>query len=161
MINMNNSEIDQLLERTRIGRLAMVGKDLQPYVIPMPFCWLNDFLYLRLPNTGRKGSILEANNKVCFEVDWYTESLSDYASVIIEGTIAWVNDLEEKEIVHAENTRKYLALRKGLRPGHGRNTELVDLPLQKITPTVVSGRKRNPTTQMIPVTSDGVKHGHH
>ena len=144
MIDMTKSEIESLLAHTRIGRLAMVGRDLQPYIIPMPFCWLNDYLYLRLPMEGRKGKILQENRSVCFEVDWHTESLTDYASVLIEGALKPVEDIRERKIIQDANSQKYLSLRGGYRPGHGRLTALTAIPLQKIAPVSVSGRKKEP-----------------
>jgi nitroimidazol reductase NimA-like FMN-containing flavoprotein (pyridoxamine 5'-phosphate oxidase superfamily) len=114
----------------------------QPYSIPLPFCWHEGALYLRLPLTGRKGSVLSQNDRVCFEVDWFTETLDDYGSVLIEGRLVAVSDLEEKARVKAANDGKYRELRNGYRPGHGRSTPLADLPMRKIFPERLSGRRK-------------------
>ena len=94
--------------------------------------------------TGRKGEILRSNDRVCFEVDTFTDSLDQYASVIIEGRLVTVDDLQEKAAVHRTNTEKYERLRDGYRPGHGRSTPLADLPMRKICVEQISGRCKEP-----------------
>ena len=120
MLPMSPHEIETLLDQTLIGRLCMADRDGRPYTIPLPFAWLNDALYLRLPLTGRKGDILRHNDRVCFEVDSFTPTLDDYASVLIEGRLVAVEDAAEKAQVKAINEQKYNRLRAGHRPGHGR-----------------------------------------
>jgi nitroimidazol reductase NimA-like FMN-containing flavoprotein (pyridoxamine 5'-phosphate oxidase superfamily) len=144
MIEMTADEIEQLLASSLIGRLAMADTDGTPYVIPMPFCWVAGELYLRLPKKGRKWEILQRNHRVCFEVDSFNEELTEYASALIEGELTAVHDLDEKLRVKHVNDEKYLRLRKGHRPGHGRVSRLADLPLQKVVPIQISGRKKEP-----------------
>lgn len=145
MFEMTRDEIDLLLANELIGRLAMADEDGQPYAIPMPFCWRDGTLYLRLPMTGRKGRILGKNDRVCFEVDWTTPDMSNYASVLVEGRLAVVSDLIEKRNVKLCNELKYRQLRGGRRTGHGRNTPLVDLAVSKIVVSRLSGRKKELT----------------
>ncbi|MGA2501174.1 MAG: pyridoxamine 5'-phosphate oxidase family protein [Tepidisphaeraceae bacterium] len=113
--------------------------------MPLPFCWLDGALYLRLPLTGRKGQILSQNDRVCFEVDRFSDTLDDYASVLIEGRLGSVADLAEKARVKLTNDAKYDRLRHGYRPGHGRRTELSELPLRKIAVERLSGRAKEPS----------------
>lgn len=142
MFEMTRDEIDRLLADEPIGRLAMAGRDGAPYAIPLPFCWEAGALYLRLPFSGRKGRILAENNRVCFEVDRFTPDLSDYASVLIEGPLAPVEDLDEKQRVKVANDAKYRRLRGASRKGHGRSTPVEDLPLRKILVVALSGRRK-------------------
>src|SRR5581483_333450 len=142
MTEMTTPEIESLLNQTRIGRLCMASRDGKPYAIPLPFCWRDRALYLRLPLTGRKGEVLRDNNRVCFEVDEYSETLDRYASVLIEGRLIPVSDLDEKASAKQTNDLKYTRLRNGHRPGHGRNGNLTDLPMRKIVPTSISGRRK-------------------
>ena len=144
MLEMTPSQIQAQLAEVRIGRLCMAATDGQPYAIPMPFCWHHGALYLRLPMTGRKGEILAENPRVCFEIDWYTDTLGDYGSVLIEGHLEKVDSLVEKARAKAANDEKYNRLRHGVRPGHGRHTPLQDLAMQKIVFTQISGRMREP-----------------
>jgi hypothetical protein len=74
VIEMNRSEIDRLLDGSSIGRLSMADALGRPYTIPLPFCWLDGAIYFRLALTGRKGAVLAANNRVCFEVDTFSEA---------------------------------------------------------------------------------------
>ncbi len=144
MLPMTDPQIARFLDDALIGRLCMAGADGRPYAIPLPFCWSSGALYLRIPLTGRKGSILTRNDHVCFEVDQFTDSLDAYASVLVEGRLIEVTDLSEKEQVKAVTAQKYLRLRKGHRPGHGRSTPTCDLPLRKIVPDHISGRQNAP-----------------
>jgi len=140
MIDMTSSQIDRFLGEARIGRLCMAAGDGKPYVIPIPFYWHDGAVYLRLPMKGRKGEILTRNPLVCFEVDWFSDTLDDYGSVLVERRIEPVDDLLEKRRVKALNDAKYERLRQGFRPGHGRQTPLENLPMFKIAVVQVSGR---------------------
>ena len=148
---MNRDEIERMLDETRIGRLCMADGEGRPYAIPIPFCWHEGGLYLRLPLSGRKGEILSANDRVCFEVDEFTETLDDYASVLVEGRLVPVIDIEEKAAVKDANERKYNRLRNGHRPGHGRRTELEQLPMRKIEVEGISGRRKEPAREAVGV----------
>jgi nitroimidazol reductase NimA-like FMN-containing flavoprotein (pyridoxamine 5'-phosphate oxidase superfamily) len=144
MIEMHPHEIDAMLHETSIGRLSMADNDGRPYTIPMPFCWLDGSLYLRLPMTGRKGRILSRNNRVCFEIDSFTDTLDEYASVLIEGRLVTVSSVEEKLRVRKTTQEKYTRLRRGHRPGHGRSTPIDQLAMQKIVVEQLSGRRKEP-----------------
>lgn len=142
MVQMSRAEIERLLAEALIGRLAMADLEGQPYVIPLPFCWHQGAIYVRVGYTGRKDAVLRQNNRVCFEVDWFDPLLSDYASILVEGRLREVADMDEKAQVKAANEAKYVRLRNGYRPGHGRTTALETLPLRKIEVSVLCGRKK-------------------
>ena len=142
MQDMTPYEIDRFLDDTGIGRLCMAGSDGRPYTIPLPFCWLGGALYVRLPLTGRKGQVLRENDRVCFEADDFTDTLDDYTSVIVEGRLVEVTNLEEKRRVKLANDGKYRRLRGGHRPGHGRARAIEELPLRKVVVEQVGGRRK-------------------
>ncbi len=144
MLEMTSTEIEKLLQSTLIGRLCMADVRGRPYTIPLPFCWSKSSIYLRLPLKGRKGEVLTQNDLVCFEADVFTDSLDDYASVLVEGRLVEVTDLREKAEAKRANDAKYDRLRGGHRPGHGRITPLEDLPMRKIAVERISGRRRSP-----------------
>lgn len=144
MIDLTPDQIDDLLDNTLIGRLCMADSDGRPYLLPFPFCWTDGSIYLRVAMTGRKGEILAQNPQVCFEIDTFTDTLDQYASVLVEGRLVTVTDLDEKSRIRAINAAKYQRLRKGHRPGHGRQTPLEALPLCKITIERLSGRSNDP-----------------
>ncbi len=142
MIEMTREEIDALLSQVLIGRLALARAG-EPYCIPMPFLYHEGALYFRLPLEGRKGEMLRANPRVCFEADVFSDDLSDYASVLAEGELLEVVDLQEKASVRETTSAKYQGLRRGNRPGHGRPLQPLELlPLRKLRIDVVSGRKK-------------------
>ncbi len=140
MVDMSRLEIQTFLQNQLLGHLGMATPDGRPYVIPMPFCYLNDCIYIRLPKTGRKGAIIAENQHVCFEVDYCSPQMDDYASVIIDGVIKPVTDLAEKGSVRDATTEKYMRLRGQYRPGHKRQTPLEDLPTMRISPASIAGR---------------------
>ena len=144
MITMNSGEIEQMLQCGRIGRLAMADAAGQPYVIPLPFTWHAGSLYLRLPMTGRKGRVFLQNTRVCFEVDQFTDTLDEYASVLVEGRLEAVRDVAEKQQVREITRTKYQSLRRGYRPAHGRATPIDEMPLCRIAIDQISGRRREP-----------------
>jgi hypothetical protein len=144
MIDMTLPEIGRMLADVTIGRLCMADSDGTPYSIPLPFCWRDGALYLRLPLTGRKGRVLSRNDRVCFQVDRFSDNLDDYASVLVEGRLVEVTSVGEKAAVKAANDEKYDRLRGGHRPGHGRSTPLASLPMRKIVVSHLSGKKKEP-----------------
>lgn len=144
MEDMTPDEIRQFLDDARIGRLCMAGRDGRPYSIPLTFCWHGDALYVRLPLSGRKGQILLENDRVCFEADEFTDTLDDYASVLVEGRLVEVSDVEEKRRVREANDRKYNRLRGGHRPGHGRSKPVEQLPMRKVLVERLGGRRKGP-----------------
>ena len=140
--NMTTDEMERMLGDTLIGRLCMSDRDGKPYAIPLPFCWTKGSLFVRLPMTGRKGEVLSQNNRVCFEVDRFSDGLDEYASILIEGRLEHANDLDEKVYVKQVNDEKYHRLRRGNRPGHGRASLITDLPLRKLVVESLSGRRK-------------------
>ena len=148
MITMTTKQIDALLNDVQIGRLCLADVDGKPYALPFPFCWHEGALYLRIALTGRKGEILARNDSVCFEVDRCSATLDEYESVLIEGRLVEVNDTDEKARVRELNTVKYTRLRKGHRPGHGRQTPPQQIPLRKIVVERISGRAKEPSLKI-------------
>ena len=143
MQDMTVPEIERMLSDARIGRLSMADATGRPYTIPLPFCWTDGSVYVRLPLSGRKGAVLAENDRVCFEVDEFSETLDHYASVLVEGRLVAVTCAAEKLRVKRCNDDKYTRLRRGYRPGHGRATLVDELPLRRIVVDRVSGRKKD------------------
>ncbi len=142
MIEMEREEVEAMLQRAPIGRIAF-ARSGEPYCIPMPFLYWQGALYFRLPLDGRKGEMLAANPQVCFETDEFAADLSAYASVIAEGALVAVTDLGEKAEVRRRTGEKYTSLRGGNRPGHGRPPQpLETLPLRKMEIRALSGRRK-------------------
>ena len=153
MIDMTAQEIALLLQNARVGRLGMAAPDGRPYTIPLRFVWLNGCLYVRLAHYGRKADILEANNRVCFESDAFTDDFSQYASVLAEGTVVDVTDPVEKEEALFRYHEKYSRLCGiGLPP---RPVTISGVALRKLIVQSLTGRKREPDDAIIPVLRPG------
>jgi nitroimidazol reductase NimA-like FMN-containing flavoprotein (pyridoxamine 5'-phosphate oxidase superfamily) len=143
MQEMNFQEIDEMLGDSLIGRLCMADASGRPYSVPLPFCWAGGSIYLRISLSGRKGAVLMENDQVCFEVDRFTDTLDEYSSVLAEGRLIAVDDVNEKTRIRTLNDRKYHRLRRGNRPGHGRVTPIANLPMRKMVIARISGRKKD------------------
>jgi nitroimidazol reductase NimA-like FMN-containing flavoprotein (pyridoxamine 5'-phosphate oxidase superfamily) len=143
MQDMMLHEIDAMLSDSLIGRLCMADAAGRPYTVPLPFCWADGAIYLRIPLSGRKGHVLAQNDQVCFEVDQFTDTLDAYGSVLVEGRLVAVTEVREKQRVRTFNDRKYDRLRRGHRPRHGRASRVEDLPMRKIVIEQISGRKKD------------------
>ena len=103
-------EIARILAMTNIGRMATIGKDGYPYITPVNFISLNGNIYFHCAPKGEKLDNLNANPRVCFEVDVplsYLDRALDptrpachlhqyYHCVIIRGKGTVVEDTELK-----------------------------------------------------------------
>jgi nitroimidazol reductase NimA-like FMN-containing flavoprotein (pyridoxamine 5'-phosphate oxidase superfamily) len=61
-------EIDSVIHRSRVCRLAMSERDC-PYVVPLCFGYKDNALYFHTAMKGMKMDILKKNSRVCFEFD--------------------------------------------------------------------------------------------
>lgn len=106
----NQEDYVQVLEECKVCRIAMIDNG-KPYVIPMNFGYEfkgNELtLYLHCSSEGRKINALTANNEVCFEMDCMHELIEGktacsygyaYASIIGDGKVEFIEDLQGKEI---------------------------------------------------------------
>lgn len=103
-------EMEEILRRARIGRLATIGVDGYPYITPVNFVWWNNSIYFHCAHEGEKIDNIRRDSKVCFEVDIplsylgldYDRSRPSchlhqfYHSIIIRGRAEIVEDSEEK-----------------------------------------------------------------
>ena len=64
----NRAEIDEIINRAAVCRLAMVDKN-KPYIVPLNFGYDGKSLFFHSATQGRKLEILKKNNSVCFELD--------------------------------------------------------------------------------------------
>jgi hypothetical protein len=106
----SREEIEKILERARIGRLATLGADGFPYITPVNYVWWNGAIYFHCAHQGEKIDNIRRSDKVCFEVDIPLAYLGldydrgrpscqvhqFYHSVVIRGRAEVVADMEEK-----------------------------------------------------------------
>ena len=104
----DRSEIDALLSQARVCRVAFAIDD-EPYIVPLSPAYDPEAnaLFFHTAKEGRKIECIEANPRVCFEVEGHTEVKAGdergcswglrYESVIGYGTIVEIRSPEEKE----------------------------------------------------------------
>ena len=101
----SRQEIDAIIRTALVCRIALARGD-EPYVVPVSFGYDGDALFIHTARSGRKIDFIEANNRVCFEVDANVALKTDdcdackwtfeFESVIGYGTITELETAEEK-----------------------------------------------------------------
>ncbi len=91
---LSDQEMDALLRRQRIGRLACSAND-RPYVVPISYAYDGTYVY-GYTAVGRKLDIMREQPLVCFEVDEIKHD-TFWHSVVAEGefeelTGGWARD---------------------------------------------------------------------
>ena len=110
MKDLTKQEMENLLNRVGDGVLAMSYQDV-PYCLVFGFVYIDGDVYISLFPKGRKWGILEKNKKVCFTAFTWNEDHTEWASVVIDGTMELVTDLKVIEAVVKANIEKL-----GLKP---------------------------------------------
>ncbi len=135
----DKEDIEELLNRCRVGRLATLGRDGYPYITPLNYVYWQGSIYFHCARKGEKLDNLDMDNRVCFEVDLPLPYLDTgfsreaspcsvtqfYKSVIIKGRAEHVNGRREK--LGALNA--LMASHEGMKSFHGitEQTAAVDL----------------------------------
>jgi len=140
---MEESEIDQFLTHSRVGRVGMSLED-GPYVVPVGYCYEGGEIFFHSCFSGLKMRSMARDPKVCFLVD---ESLSDgsmYKSVIVKGSVEIIDD-EERMIPYMQSLiNKYrvpVSFDEYIsRPGRSREKEMAVVRICVITPTEITSR---------------------
>ena len=116
--SMSDEHARQMLATGFCGRLATVGVDGWPYVVPFLYVWMDQQVFIhRTSSGGHLAANLKANPRVCFEIDTPDEVFAygrfecdtglAYASVIAFGSMRIVEDSEQKTRFCLELMRKY------------------------------------------------------
>src|SRR6056297_1969050 len=101
------TEIDEIIKSCKICFVAMALHDT-PYVLPMNFALDGDHIILHSAQSGRMWKTLQKNPKVCItwtagdEMAWQDVRVGcsyriKSKSVLVEGTVVFVDDYQEKE----------------------------------------------------------------
>jgi len=98
-------EIDRILARQRVGRLACAADD-RPYVVPITYAYDGEFLY-GYGAPGRKIDVMRRQPRVCFEVD-ELDGESEWRSVVADGLF--------EELITDDQRRTALRLLNGHGP---------------------------------------------
>ena len=91
---LSHEEIETLLRRHRVGRLACSAND-RPYVVPINYVYDGANVYA-YSSSGRKITVMREQPLVCFEVD-EIEGPSSWRSVILEGRYEEITGADERK----------------------------------------------------------------
>ncbi len=97
MPKMKENEIEELIREQFLCRIAFKG-DLQPYIAPFQYAYVNGILYFHFTDYGKKMSFFKQETLVCIEIERYTPNLSEYQFVVITGKLRLVEDPEERKM---------------------------------------------------------------
>ncbi|MGI9538323.1 MAG: pyridoxamine 5'-phosphate oxidase family protein [Desulfocapsaceae bacterium] len=107
----SRAEIDAVLTRCRVGRIATCGADGYPYITPVNYVYHDGSIYFHCARSGEKLDNLKGDPRVCFEVDiplayldldYYGDNPEScgvtqfYHCAIIRGRAEIVRNIEEK-----------------------------------------------------------------
>jgi nitroimidazol reductase NimA-like FMN-containing flavoprotein (pyridoxamine 5'-phosphate oxidase superfamily) len=97
-------EAIELLDSAEYGIMSTVGKDGQPYGLPLSYVYKNDCIYFHCAVSGHKLENIEHNPKVSFCVVGKTKVLPDkfateYESTVVFGVASEVNGTERYDAV--------------------------------------------------------------
>ncbi len=137
--DMAPAEMHALLQRESFGHLGC-SRDGRPYVVPMDYAYDGKELYF-FTTEGMKTQFIEANPKVCLQVEEITDR-THWRSVMVIG--------KAEQLTNAEETQRAMKLiterNPSLTPAIGA-TQLdalgraVDIALYRIIPDLIDGRK--------------------
>lgn len=109
-------EMELLLERLQVGRLAVTTKD-GPYIVPVNYLFFEGTIYFHSALSGRKMEALRVDSRVCFLVDEVGPQVlwaqgcgisQIYRSVICFGKAEFVEGLIEKKRILERLVQKYV-----------------------------------------------------
>ena len=95
---MSDAEINKALESQNLCRIAFIDKDY-PYISPFQYLYLNNIMYFHFTDYGKKKEILEKNRNVCASIEKFTQDLSEYFFISIQGKLNLVEDSQERKQV--------------------------------------------------------------
>jgi nitroimidazol reductase NimA-like FMN-containing flavoprotein (pyridoxamine 5'-phosphate oxidase superfamily) len=99
----SRQEIDAIIRTALVCRIAMAAAG-EPYVVPVSFGYDGEAIFIHTAKSGRKIEFIEANGRVCFEVEANVSLQTDdrdackwsftFESVIGHGTITELETAE-------------------------------------------------------------------
>jgi nitroimidazol reductase NimA-like FMN-containing flavoprotein (pyridoxamine 5'-phosphate oxidase superfamily) len=137
--DMAPAEMHALLQRESFGHLGC-ARDGRPYVVPMDYAYDGKELYF-FTTEGMKTQFIEANPKVCLQVEEITDS-SHWRSVMVIGKAEQLTNAEETQramkLITQRNPSLTPAISATQLDALGR---AVDIALYRIIPELIDGRK--------------------
>src|SRR5215470_4752446 len=115
---MSDERVREMISRGRSGRLATIGADGWPYIVPLLYVWVNGEIWVH--NTRVRGHLranVDHDPKVCFEVDdagevfaygrFECDTSVAYRSVVAFGRIRIIEDQVQKKAFFEALMEKY------------------------------------------------------
>ena len=115
---MSDERVREVVSRGFSGRLATVGPDGWPYIVPLLYVWINGEIWVH--NTRARGHLranVDHERRVCFELDdagevfaygrYECDTTVAYRSVVVFGHIRVVEDRRQKEAFFGALMGKY------------------------------------------------------
>jgi nitroimidazol reductase NimA-like FMN-containing flavoprotein (pyridoxamine 5'-phosphate oxidase superfamily) len=137
--DMAPAEMHALLQMKSYGHLGC-SRDGRPYVVPMQYAYDGKELYF-FTTEGMKTQFIEANPKVCLQVEEITDS-THWRSVMVIGQAEQLTSAEELEramkLITERNPSLSPAISATQLDTWGRG---VDIALYRIRPDLIDGRK--------------------
>jgi nitroimidazol reductase NimA-like FMN-containing flavoprotein (pyridoxamine 5'-phosphate oxidase superfamily) len=100
-------EIDEIIRSALVCRIAFADGS-EPYVVPVSFGYDGDALFIHTAKSGRKIDFIEANSRVCFELEANVSIQADdrdacewtfaFESVIGYGAITELESAEDRAL---------------------------------------------------------------
>lgn len=137
--DMSPAEMHALLQRESFGHLGC-SRDGRPYVVPMNYAYDGKDMYF-FTTQGMKTQFIDANPKVCLQVEEVTDS-SHWRSVMVIGTAERLTRSDDTQRAMTAITERNPSLTPAISA-----TQLdaigraVDIALYRITPELIDGRK--------------------
>lgn len=115
---MSEAGVNEMLVSGYCGRLATIGVDGWPYVVPLLYVWMKQQIYLHTSaGRGHFRQNIDHDPRACFEIDapgevfaygrFECDTGTSYGSVITFGRIRVVDEREEKVRFCEELMEKY------------------------------------------------------
>ena len=137
--DMAPAEMHALLQRASFGHLGC-SREGRPYVVPMNYAYDGKELYF-FTTEGMKTQFIEANPKVCLQVEEITDS-TRWRSVMVIGQAERLTNAAETEramqMIVERNPSLTPAISATQLDTWGR---AVDIALYRIRPELIDGRK--------------------
>lgn len=93
---MEKKEYDKLISEGYVCRIAFMGEKF-PYVAPFLYIFDGNFLYFLSTKYGKKIQYFRRNPYISVEIEKYTQDLSSYTFVTMQGRLEEVTDAIEKK----------------------------------------------------------------
>ena len=105
MKELEKQEIEYFLKNAPDGILALTD-GTQPYCVPIAFVYADDSIFVAMFPKGRKWEYFQKNNHACLNVLTWDSTRTQWASIIVDGVMKVVTELETIEVMVKANITK-------------------------------------------------------